>query len=472
MATFRRFFLMLFGIAIIVILLSSCASVKKLQSAFVATTDFFRVEQFPTNEEIPIAGGSAFAGKPIEHTYQAPAEKVWAALRRTALRLEALSKKKVEGVTLSHRPVIRLDENAGRIEVGKIEDPGEMGRFRGIGVTAYGNSWGDGFTITIKALSPTQTNVTVSRRVVTAEPEKIDQFGTSFRDKLLERASTGNYERWILTQIEDDLAGKLKRESLAIVQLKPTEPPGATFSYRPSRRSTSTGRMLSLLKLQLTINGLDPVHLSFPAENLFRKLTSESFVYIFQLLKAYKDSTESALQRAILAQGYRITGTLEHLDDMTYPQKQAAPLVLMPQAVLSLREMYDQNSVIEGQITKGTSQDSLCPGVVKGKLSMAGHLELYLYEPFSREKMWAKKVSISRQQRDFTYKWTMPGAEYFGGELDPKDFVHGEDTRPKVLSEMLMGEYLKVLEEVFNSLNPSELQPIFESANELRTKRK
>jgi len=465
---FHRLAIALMVLVLAAVAFSSCGTVRQLQSSILPTADFFRVDNFPSGDQIAAvaAGGKLvsglFAGKAIENTYQAPYDKVWNAARRAAMRLDVLSRKKIEGSTLSYRQVVALDQNTGVIQIGKIEDPGDMGRLRGIGVTRERHMWSDEFHLKIESLSPTQSKVNVLRKVVVGVPDVIDQFGTSFRDKLQEKASSGNYERWLLTQIEDDLTGKLKRESIAIIQLKLSEDPNATFLYTPRKGSTTSSFNLGLLKYSFTVDG---------AEQL-KNLTSESSSFVQRLLTSYRDSLQLNLDRIIAAQGFRTTGVFENVEQMTYPQRQSSPLVLVHRTKLTIRESYGNNSVIQGQIIKNTIQDSISPTIFKGKLSVGGQFLLELYEPFSREKMWNKSINIPFNEVEFTYKATFPGEEYFGGDFDLKYVVYGEDTRAKLLGQILTSGFTKVLDEAFDSLKPNDLKQIFDLANDLRSKRK
>jgi hypothetical protein len=454
-------------------LISSCSTIRQIQSSIVPTSDFFRVDNLPSGDQIASGVGESLtsklltkalvgSSKPIEKTYEARYDDVWNAARRAAMRLDAASRKQpTSGVTLKYRAITVLDKNNGQIQIGEIPQLGEMESLSGLGITKEGYMWRDEFKLKLEQLSRTQTKLSVLRRVVVGEHSK-DPLRPSFGDKLVEKTSSCNYERWLLTQIEDDLTGKLKRESIAVVQLNPPEPPNATFVYVPRKRTTTAGLTLGLLKYSFNAEG---------AEQL-KNLSDQTSVLIRQLVFSYGDSLQSALDHIVRAQGYRITGYPENLEQMTYPQKQSTPLVLTRRVNLTVRETYEKSSITQGQIKKGEVQDSLLPGNVNGKLSVSGRIILELYEPFSKERMWNKSINIPAGEAEFAYKLQFPGEEYFGGELDLKDFVFGEDTRPKVLGQILLSGYTRILDEALDSLSPTELKEIFELSNELRAKRK
>jgi hypothetical protein len=233
--------------------------------------------------------GNLFAGKTIENTYSAPYEKVWNAARRAAMRLDAKSQKTpLSGVTIKYRKVTILDKDNGIIQLGAIPKLGEMEKLDGLGVTSEGYIWRDEFHIKITPLSSTQTKVSVLRRVVVGVYSK-DPLHPSFGDKLQERASSGNYERWLLTQIEDDLAGKLKRESIAIIQLKPSEPPKVEFNYTSKKLNIKSGLSLGMLKYSFTVNGSELTS-SLIRSQMFEYLSAESASLVEQLFNAFRDS--------------------------------------------------------------------------------------------------------------------------------------------------------------------------------------
>ena len=185
-------------LVLIIAAMSSCSAVRQFGSVMYAGNDYFRVEAFPAGDQTAVTGST---GKGIVCIFDAPLPRVWPSVKRAAEKMDKLSRKSVQGVTLTYRPVIAANDAAGAMQIGNIVDPGELGDLSGIGVNREGNSWADEFVVKADAISSTQTKLLIIRRVV--ESIKADQYALRF--KLHDRISTGNYERWFLTQIEDDL---------------------------------------------------------------------------------------------------------------------------------------------------------------------------------------------------------------------------------------------------------------------------
>lgn len=472
------------AIAIIVLFItavafSSCSTLRQFQSTLLPTSDFFRVDNLPKGDQTALPGvlgaTSFFKDKTIEKKFTVSYDKTWNAMKRVAMKFESLSKEKIAGGIFSNRPVIILDKEKGVIQIGKIEEPGKMGRLEGSGRfqdrTSEGYSWADEFHLKLIEISPNECKVEVNRKVVVGVPKKIGPSGASFEDELVERPSNCNYERWVLTQIEDDVTGKLKRESIAIVQLRPSKPPTKTFVYIPKKFNNISEGSLGIGKYIFTINGAVFTHASI-FSTIFDDLSTESQTYMNMLFASYRDSIRSTLARIVEAKGFQIVGSFDSIDQMTYPQKQRASLILTCNITLSVQEVYINNSLVKGQIKKDTVQDSLLPSVFNGKLSISGQILFELFEPFSQEKMWSKSVAIVTNDGEFSYKVQFPGEEYFGEDFEIKDFVSGEDTRADCLSKMLSSNYEGAFDKVLDILDIDELTTILKLANDLRIKRK
>jgi len=145
---------------------------------------FKRVEKFPAGEQTNEWIGSFMSGvKDVnieEYTFEFPYEKVWGAAVRAS---ESFSK-------AGGRPVVAVDAAGGRIQNGKVSLDATLG----MGATA----WMDEFVIEVARLTQNLTKVAVTRKVVEKQISGDRPWKTVW--------SNGKIERWILTQIEDELA--------------------------------------------------------------------------------------------------------------------------------------------------------------------------------------------------------------------------------------------------------------------------
>jgi hypothetical protein len=154
-------------------------------SALAQDKEFKRVEQYPKGDQIAVMSSTFLAGAINMHTeqnvYNAPYDKVWAATQRAT---QALSK-------VGGQSVVSTDEQSGRIQNGKINQDDLVGR------GSY--QWADEFITEVTRLTSSMTRVTVSRKVVKKTQNLRNQYVWQTA------SSNGKIERWVLTQIEDEV---------------------------------------------------------------------------------------------------------------------------------------------------------------------------------------------------------------------------------------------------------------------------
>lgn len=188
--TFILFFL-------IYVFIISCAAgtVQKNESQEAQSKHFVREAKFPEGEQINSLIGGFFSGtKDVnveEFTFSEPYTKVWNVCKKISDKFDKIGK----------RPVINTNEKTGRINIGKIEQDALIGA----------GGWLDEFLIEATEVSPNHTKVSVTRKVVERElDEKVDRVRRvkSYEHTWRTQWSNGKIERWLLTQIEDELSPK------------------------------------------------------------------------------------------------------------------------------------------------------------------------------------------------------------------------------------------------------------------------
>lgn len=151
------------------------------QVALAQDKHFERIEKFPQGDQTSLVA-PLFEGmnatKAEQYTFDVPYEKVWAAANRTAQTF----------ARIGGRAVVSVDTQTGKIQNGKISQDGTIG----LGDT----SWLDECLIQMTRLTSTLTNVMVARKVV--EKNSVNHQWKTYM-------SNGKVERWLLTQIEDEI---------------------------------------------------------------------------------------------------------------------------------------------------------------------------------------------------------------------------------------------------------------------------
>ena len=450
--------------------LVSCSTIQQLQNMVVSTNSYFRVDNFPSQSETTLIG--TFSDSQVEYTVEFPIQAVWKSALRTSKKIERLTQSKAAGLTLpSLRPIIIADEEKYMIQNGKVEDAGEIGRINYVGYSSNKKGWADEIIIQLSPLSNKQTKILVKRNLYEGEPVVIDQFGTSFKDKLVKRTSNGNYERWVITQIDDDLLGKLKRESIAVKQLKKINNPTVRFSYIASTTSDPKKFSIARIVTSLTIANHKYQDKAL-LKQILKNLDTEAANNIDFVFNEFKNSFNKNIDDVFKSNGIEINNKFDNFEALNYPDREAVYLVLDENIKLNIIESYDPNQKTKVEVKSGSEQDTLMPAVLYGKIKIIGNIELFLYEPFSHEKMWSRTIDLETHEQDFSLSLRLNQDEYFGGEINVANYVFGEDYRADAIAQILTAEYPRIFNNILASINTEEIAKCIDAAKKLRERRK
>lgn len=445
----------------------SCSEIRQLQNNFLSTGGYFRVERFPTGNEASIVG---FSNRGIEHTLNFPMNDVWKSVIRVAKKIENLSRQKAYGSTLaSTRPIVLVDKENFVIQNGKVEDAGDFGHTRYIGYDSDGNGWADEIIIRLTLISDNQTKVVVERKVYEGEPVKINSSGVSLKDKLVPKNSSGNYERWVITQIDDDLNGNIKRETIAVKQLKKISHPTIDFSFGLNLQQTESQFNISKINSSFTINGHKYSDKSL-LKKIFVNTNIESVNNLDFVLTKFTDSFDKDLIKILGGKGIDILKQFNSLEHMNYTDKDKVLLVLAESIDLNISETFNPNKT-KPEIKSGTVQDTLLPTRMFGMIKIDGNVQLVLYEPFSLEKMWTNAFVLEAYADDFSISFNIDQDEYYGEDISEDNIIFGEDYRAHKLSDSFFKSYPKLFEKISDAVNIMEIKEAMDVAKKLREKK-
>lgn len=163
---------------------------------------FLRQEKFPTGDQVNFWIGGDLGGikdtNTEEFVFNAPYKRVWSACKVVADRFDKVGK----------RPVINVNEKTGRIQIGKIQEDEMIG----VGTGA----WLDEFMLEATEVPDSKTKVSITRKVVKLESFERKDYKRrvkTYEKKWRTQLSNGRIERWVLTQIEDELASAPKSKN-------------------------------------------------------------------------------------------------------------------------------------------------------------------------------------------------------------------------------------------------------------------
>ncbi len=279
--------------------------------------------------------------------------------------------------------------------------------------------------------------------------------------------------------------------SIAVKILLPAKDqyPVYQFQYTGAGKGTHGDFTLAVLSPSFVLNGNAVPLASLVTEPysdmLFKKRISDQAAdYVNSMLSTYMSGLRRDFEKILVVNGYRTIGSFRDKEKLTYPQRQQSDFALQPVLQISVVEEEtdeQQQTIEEFELTGGaakpttitpfdkqptferrTFERDVHPGTVTGNLSVAARADIQLYEPVTWEKMWVKSISIPVLTKQFTYKYnTLNGQR-----------VYGEDTRPKILADILTSAYKQILDEFLSYFDASELKALDVKGKEIREKKR
>ncbi len=240
------------------------------------------------------------------------------------------------------------------------------------------------------------------------------------------------------------------------------QPPRQNFSfdYAPSEGSlarTDGNLSFALLKFQvMSYQNPTPEFTLKESSVLMDKLTH---------------SLERDFSEIITAQGYGITGPFESHAEMTYPDKEATDLILFTKVVIQVDHtnlrwaLYEESSWVGRQQDYGYGIRSFPTSV-----SIEASFEFHIYESLSKEKLWAKSITLDPLTIDLTYL-SSGGIRYQKPEPSFEVMLEYDNSYHAAVGGLLEKEYGGIIDRMITYLHPKEMQRVHEAAKRVRAKK-
>ena len=257
--------------------------------------------------------------------------------------------------------------------------------------------------------------------------------------------------------------------------LYPEGPPSLAFNfnYTPVKEVSSLTASIALLS---------------PMYSMTPKAGSGD---IRRISNAYLNSLKSDFEETLIAKGYSISGPYTSLEVMTYIERESAILALVPNITIEYGFEYDPNPTLFSEgLGTGTKELTASDGdtthhyrkkeeifEIRGIIVVKGRIELVLYEPITKERMWAKQIDVPRVEqpcRYYKYKSTYFWKDILGLTSDTRPgiekIIRNGDTRLWALAKALESAYVSQLKQFSEYFHPREIAQIIKSAEKLRKK--
>lgn len=226
------------------------------------------------------------------------------------------------------------------------------------------------------------------------------------------------------------------------VSVQPTEIRAVNpeFSWEPPGKEQSQNFSIAL------------VNPNFSKESRFGAYSGKPY------FKLFSQALSSDLNRTLLAKGFTVAGPYASLDEMTYPQKKAAPLVLYPEVVVLFNETYSVNRVepisFGGKLVKRN-----------GTVTATAYVKFVMVEPMSNQTIWLKRVEVPESSLPVEVELMMDQ----NGRLN--QFHRNVDNSDTVVVEVLNRLYPEVLRKFWSYLNSEEIASMRKAAEEVRSRK-
>lgn len=173
-------------------------------------------------------------------------------------------------------------------------------------------------------------------------------------------------------------------------------------------------------------------------------------------LKLFLDSMQTDLQKGLLAKGITVNGSFESFEEMTFPNKKATDLALVPDVTLMLDGKFSEND----QHPLGTDGSESIK--IRGAITVSGFITFTLVEPLSEQKIWIKKVNLADESENVVADLLiMPN-----GSLNT--VYPNVDNRDAALVNALNKIYPKIMQQFWNHLNTEEIKTLKKAAKDAR----
>lgn len=148
------------------------------------------------------------------------------------------------------------------------------------------------------------------------------------------------------------------------------------------------------------------------------------------------------------ASGFTVSGPYKSVDDMTFPEKKQADLVLTVEYDLVPSAPSASTEPAAGGRTRYSA---------RGNCTMAGGVSFVLWEPLSKQRMWSKTAEVEAQRVDCSQE------------------TYDADTYNITLSNSLTGVYEEGFQELMETMvryfDPEEVKLVKQQSLELRERK-
>jgi len=182
------------------------------------------------------------------------------------------------------------------------------------------------------------------------------------------------------------------------------------------------------------------------------------------LFQRFSKNLPADFQEMLLARGFTVRGPFATYDELTYPDKKNADLILMPKVSFTV----DTSGLRWSTDAAATLFAPRGVTLYKphGNIAISGRLDLIVSESLSNEKMWSKSVSIPAVLLPVN-----GSASYGSREVPLQPLLEHEQGLRSELGRNLDLIYKQTLSRAWSYLDPAEMRGVQEESLQIRERK-
>ena len=192
------------------------------------------------------------------------------------------------------------------------------------------------------------------------------------------------------------------------------------------------------------------------------------------IMKEFSNALQKDYEGMLVARGFNTSGPFRSIQEMTYPEKKACNLVLVPNCqMITLVEQGGADLNAKYNLLGRADQIATANGVnCVGQAVVRFEMELCMYEPLSGEKMWTKRIPL--ESAAFGYRYYIGASPILDANGNPLGLnlsgVRWDNRAPR-FAKALDTFYKQMMDECWKYFSPEEVAVIKTQSDEIRSKK-
>lgn len=177
---------------------------------------------------------------------------------------------------------------------------------------------------------------------------------------------------------------------------------------------------------------------------------------LYDVAVSFHNAIQRDFEAMMIARGFDVMGPFKNVDEMTYPEKQACNLIIVPEFS---QVVVSQPSTVQLDLVEGSAQSRT-------------EIVLNVYDPLSKEKLWKKSFTNTSNsfpfKVEFDYEYVYRNKEKYG--VQRKGITW--DNRAAMFAQAEEDLYNEFFEKAWNYFNPDEMKVLKKHSDDLREKKR